>query len=437
MNDFSYDSCYLSKVFETENAEYAEWFGYYNYDTLSADGKKMLCNRAAFDGRALTAEDTIELGWYDIPDGQWHPIDVTDSFNWQQGAMLQWVPNHTDWVAYNFSDKSHFKSALHNIATGEKKIVDFPIYCLTPDGRYSVSLNYERSYWCRAYHYQPIANEAYNVQVAEDDGIFWVDLQQNTVTRLISIQDIIATDWEKDFSDAKHWLEHIMISPNGKRIVFLHRYTLGDGYRTRLMLANIDGSKLQAIPNWNTFEWSHFGWHGDDAFAIYSVKRSNVMAAYTKTVQANNGIKKTLIRIARKLIKPLLPKKVMAHVHASESYYQYYVYTADRFVLKETFDDPAFSIDGHPTFIGADYMLTDTYPAQDLYQSLLLYNVNNRNCLKLGSFYAPFKDNPASCDLHPKVSRDGQYVVVDTAHAGIHNMVVFRINWDKIKKDMQ
>ena len=39
---------YLRVLFET-NSEYSEWFGYYNYDVISTDGTKMLCNRVNFD----------------------------------------------------------------------------------------------------------------------------------------------------------------------------------------------------------------------------------------------------------------------------------------------------------------------------------------------------------------------------------------------------
>jgi hypothetical protein len=70
----------------------------------------MLCNRATFDARAITPEDTIDLGWYDITTGDWHFIDSTDSFNWQQGAMLQWMPNDGNKVIYNISRDNHFKS---------------------------------------------------------------------------------------------------------------------------------------------------------------------------------------------------------------------------------------------------------------------------------------------------------------------------------------
>ena len=38
-------SKYVEKVFETSSSEYSEWFGYYNYDTLTSDHSKLLCKK--------------------------------------------------------------------------------------------------------------------------------------------------------------------------------------------------------------------------------------------------------------------------------------------------------------------------------------------------------------------------------------------------------
>ncbi len=434
MNDYTYESRYLTKIFETSHDSLAEWFGYYNYDVLSSDGKRMLCNRAAFDGREITDEDTVELGYFDVDTGEWHHIAHTDSFNWQQGAMLQWLPGRDDTVVYNFSDKTCFKSCLHNIVTGEKRIIDFPVYGITPDGKYSVSLNYERSYWCRAYHYQPVKNPEYDVRVAEDDGIFLVDLEENTVKRIIDINDVLALNPDSDFGEAKHWLEHIMISPSGKRIVFLHRYSFGKAYDTRVIIADIDGTNLQALPGWKNFNWSHFGWRGDDSFVIYTVKRSNAEASYVKTMQKKGGIKKAIIKFVHRIAKMILPRKMINSMKANASYYQYYELENGKFVLRENLDRPLFGIDGHPSFTpdGA-YMITDSYPDSEQYQRLMVYDAEKRRELLLGRFFAYYKGNPASCDLHPKLSRDGKYVAVDTAYSGLHNMILFEINWKEIK----
>ena len=436
MNDYSFDSKFLTQIFSTKESKIAEWFGYYNYDVLSTDGKKMLCNRASFDGRAITESDTVELGYFEIETGEYHRIATTDSFNWQQGAMLQWLPGSDDTVVYNFSDKKHFKSAIYNIDTGEKKIIDFPIYCITPNGKYSVSLNYERSYWCRAYHYESIKNEEYDVRVANNDGVFLVDLQDNTVKRIIDIKDIINMAPEQDFNSAKHWLEHVMVSPSGNRIAFLHRYSYGNAYSTRVFISDIDGQNLQVIHGWKNFEWSHFGWCGENAFAIYTVRKTNAEASYAKIMQKKRSVKRNIVKFIHRISKLVLPKKVISKMKANSSYYQFYEFKNEKFELKENFDSEEFAIDGHPNFINGKYMITDSYPDKDNYQRLMIYNKENKKTLTLGRFYAFYKGNPASCDLHPKISKNCKFVAVDTAYSGIHNMIVFEINWGNVVREI-
>ena len=120
---------FVTKVFETPG-EHIEWFGYYNYDTLNHDQTKMLCNRASVDGVAPEKGMTIELGYYDIPSGEWYRIGVSDSFNWQQGAMLQWLPGkgNENKVIYNRSKDNHLISTIYDIETGESRDLCFPIY---------------------------------------------------------------------------------------------------------------------------------------------------------------------------------------------------------------------------------------------------------------------------------------------------------------------
>ena len=66
-----------------------------------------------------------------------------------------------------------------------------------------------------------------------------------------------------------------------------------------------------------------------------------------------------------------------------------------------------------------------------------IYNTKTHKYLILGSFNAFYKGNPASCDLHPKLSKDGQYVVVDSAHDEKHHMLMFKLNWNKIEQKLK
>lgn len=428
---------YIEPIFET-NTEHTEWFGYYNYDVMSHDGTKLLCNRADFEGRAIVASDTVQLGYYDIITGQWHSIGTSDSFNWQQGAMLQWIPGdkNLDLVAYNFSDKKKFYSKIVNIQTGEERILDFPIYCITPDGKYSISLQYERSRWCRAYHYESVSNPEYDGRVAEHDGVFRLDLESNAVEKIVSIQDVIRLDARGDFDQAKHWLEHIMINPSGTEFVFLHRFSFGGGYETRIIVAQIDGSNLQVISGWKTNDWSHFGWRGDDAFVIYSVSKNALQASYTKSVSKSKNTR-SLVQYIKRATNTWPLKYLKKVLRPQRKHYKSYKKINGTYIFEGNLNCKLFDIDGHPSHtVDGRYMITDSYPDSHGNRRLIVFNRETQKGVIVGEFQALLMGSPASCDLHPKLSYRGNYIVVDTAYTGKHRMIAFKINWDKIHEDL-
>lgn len=430
---------YIKEIFQTDS-DYTEWFGYYNYDVFSRDGKKMLCNRATFEGRAITAEDSVELGWYNLDNGDWNSIGTTNSFNWQQGAMLQWLPGEENEgkVVYNKAIDNHFKTIIFDINTREERSVDFPVYCVTPDGKYSISLNYERSYWCRAYHYQSVVNGAYDVDIAEDDGIFKVDLSSGKVERILTIQEIVAVDADENFKEAKHWLEHVMLNREGSKIAFLHRFTYGVGYVTRLCVCDIDGKNLQVISGWRSYLWSHLGWITKDSFAIYSVKSNALMASYAAQMQNRNTSgykrKKSLKAWLFGFAKKITPKFIKQLFQQSENGYKIYAKKSGFYVEADWYKQKVFQIDGHPSFTAdGKYMITDSYPNKKGYQQLIIYNTQTKKHVMLAEFLAPLKGNPASCDLHPKFCANEKMLAVDSAFSGKHKMLAFELDWANIK----
>ena len=436
-------SQYIEKIFETKG-DFCEWFGYYNYDTLNYDHTKMLCNRASFDGVKIEHGMRIELGYYNLLSGTWTKIGESDSFNWQQGAMMQWLPGkgNEGKVVYNCSENGRLVSKLYDIDSCETRIINWPIYGITPDGKYSISLNLERSYWCRAYHYESVANKQYNVDVAEDDGIFKIDLQNNTIKRIIAIQDIIALEPENNFEHLKHWLEHVMINQDGTRFVFLHRYSPPSDpyqYQTRICLAKIDGSELQVISDKSKFDWSHFGWQGDN-FAIYTVLNNKLGSSYRelgKEGTNNSPIRKMVFKVALS-VKKLIPASLRKKLKGGQSYYQYYTINNNGdYCLCENWDNVFFDIDGHPSFTrDGRYMITDSYPDRNRMQRLIVFDTVTHKGIVIAQLYAGLQGNPASCDLHPKLSADDSHVVVDTAYTGMHRMIVFKINWPLIKSNI-
>lgn len=433
-------SKYVTKVFETPSRDYSEWFGYYNYDTLNDDQTKMLCGRSAMDGVSPVLGMTIELGYYDIPGGVWHHIGDSDSWNWQQGAMLQWLrkDNGQELVIYNCSKEGRLISRIHNIQSGEDLDIDWPIYGIIPGGKKSISLDLERSYWCRAYHYQSVSNPSKDGRVYEDDGIFEIDLINNTKKRIVSIQDIIKTDYRPSFDNKKHWLEHIMINPSGTGFCFLHRFSDPDNvmqYETRLFVSDIEGKRIQCIDGWDKVRWSHFGWCGDNAFAIYSYFPSKIKAPSFKGLISKGGFSLSgLVKFVLLKGLSMFPSRVSRHLGCNYSAYQFY--KADEegtYRLAGLIDPKESGIDGHPSFTNTqDVMITDTYGNKNSKQLLYAYNMKTNDVAVLAEFTDFYKSKPSSCDLHPKLCKNNDYIVVDTAYNEKHHMVVLRIDWAKL-----
>lgn len=90
-------------------------------------------------------------------------------------------------------------------------------------------------------------------------------------------------------------------------------------------------------------------------------------------------------------------------------------------------------MDGHPSWTrDKRYMLTDSYPDKSSYRHLMLYDTAADCVHPVGRFFSPFNNCSYRCDLHPRFSRDDQQIVIDTAHSGRHQMLVLKIDWDRL-----
>ena len=181
----------MKKINITPNDGKHYFFGYYDLQPYDKTGKMHLAHRVSFMGRNPVLGETAELGYIDLTTNTFVYLATTCAWNFQQGAMLQWIPNDRNRVIYNCSKNGKIISRIHDIGTGESCDLKFPIYDLSPDGKFALCLNYERSYFCRAYHYQSVVNKDYDVPIAEDDGIFRLDIETDNLSRILSIQEII------------------------------------------------------------------------------------------------------------------------------------------------------------------------------------------------------------------------------------------------------
>ena len=411
-------------------SNYMHWFGYYNYSPINSAGDKLLIHRWNEQvERYFTPEDTIEVGWYDLKDSSWHFIATTDACNWQQGAMSQWLFfDGEERIIFNKGENGKYISCIYNTDGTLYKKLPAAIYGINKETLFSITINFERAHWCRCYHYESIADETLNKKVTEVDGIYRMDLISGEIKKIIDITQIVNIDYQEEFSEAKHWVEHIMLNPSGTRFSFYHRFDTGTGFQTRCFTANVDGSDIYMVPDWQKNSWSHLGWRNDNEFVLFGIKRKAAGNVYS-AVTMNSG---KLGQFARKVYRALVAPFVTPQMHnkiAASSNYQYY---EDKVGLKGKFETGRLVHDGHPSFVkDGRFMLTDTYGDEENYRHLLLFDIEKNKLHELGKFYSPINATGYRCDLHPRFACEEKCVVIDSAHSGKHQNYVFEIDWNE------
>ena len=405
-------------------------FGYYNYSPISNDSSKLLAHKIYFEGRMPNSEDKVDIGYFEIDTGKWNKLTESNAFNWQQGSMLQWLgPEFNNSIIYNDVVEDKYVARIINLETEEKKTLPKAIYGVDPEGKFSISLNFERCYFTRAYSYAPIIDKRWNGRIPENDGIIKINLETGNYDTIITIADFLASQQIEDDGETMHWFEHIMLNPSGTRFAFYHRYGSIDSFSTRLYTADVNGKNIWKHPFKQGDRFSHLGWRDDNNYVVTTFPETRVANAWKKKA----GKKKktpSYIKLYRILVKPFMPKKF---VKAAMQSNKYYALTKDKSGIIGKILPQELNQDGHPSFTkNGKFMLTDTYADHEGYRHLLLCDCINNNLIELGKFYSHFNNCGWRADLHPRFSPDEKNIIIDSAHNKHHQIIVLTIDWQSI-----
>lgn len=287
-------------------------------------------------------------------------------------VAMAWAHSNSR-IIFNDCKDSQFIARI-NSDTGEEKVIPCPIYGVDPTGTFSITLNFERCYWTRAYSYANIRNEYWNKRIPEEDGIFYVNLETGEITRIVSINKVLEFDKIQDDGLTSHWFEHIMLNPSGKRFAFYHRFGSPDNFGGKIFTADIDGGNLWKHPAIEGTELSHLGWRDDEHYVLFTRPQKRVLYHWSKA-EKKGGIKSKLIQLYRLMVKPFMPSRFIAKATSST---QFYALTKDQSGVIGKLNNDALFQDGHPSFSkDSRFMLTDTYQDADNYRHLLLYDCLN------------------------------------------------------------
>lgn len=365
------------------------WFGYYDKLQFDPSSRYVLGMRAGFEHRSPRADDVIETGVIDTAGGdRWRALGRTRAWNWQQGCMLQWLPGSGEEVMWNDREGGDYVCRIVNTRTGKSRTIPSAVYALSPDARWGVTCDFRRLNDCRpGYGYAGIPDPNAAKGVPDDVGLWRVDLATGRKTLLVSLADAARVPYPGGFSNnAKHWMNHLLVSPDGKRIIFLHRWRgdkEGTSFSTRMFTVGADGKDLYVLdPHGKT---SHFIWR--DAGHIL---------AWAWYPSHGNG---------------------------------FYLYR-DRTDQVEVAGSELMPVNGHCTYLpGNRWILNDTYPDKDRLQHVYLYDTKTNTRHALGAFLSPREyTGEWRCDTHPRFSPDGRKVVIDSPHNGGRQMYLLDIS---------
>lgn len=364
------------------------WFGYYDKDQFDSTNRYLLGMRPPFEGKTPGPEDELELGLIDLENGDtWTTIGATKAWNWQQGCMLQWIPG-SDEVIYNDRRDGDFVSVIYNPKSQEERVLPFPIYALSPNGKEAVTLNFARLAFTRpGYGYTGVPYTKLDANVPEDEGVFLLNLETGERKLLHSMKQIAAVHHRPGMDGGLNWVNHLLFNTDGTRFIFLHRWRespdLKAPWKTRMFTLGVDGTEPRVISDNDMV--SHFIW-----------KDPVHILAWSREIETGNKFH---------LYDP--PNKTFSVI-----------------------GEGVLTRDGHCTYSpDGEWILDDTYPDKERMQNLMLYRPADGKLVKLGRFYLDQEwRGEFRCDLHPRWSRDGNSVVIDSMHTGKRQMYLLDVS---------
>jgi hypothetical protein len=362
------------------------FFGYYDHSPESPDGRYIVFHAVNPPSTAMPLPE--EIAWvvvFDLKEEKVALSCYTTSFNWQQGARMMWVDNdHFIFNDYDAELDAH-RSRMISVSR-QKTIKTFSLPVSDIRGKLAVSLNFDRLQLMRPDYGYRDRQGRISLENLDDarDGISIINLETGEHKLVITIEQLRHYEPEASFEDAVHWVNHLMLSPLGTQLMFLHRWKRSGRVYHRLLCCKPDGTDLKVLAGGMV---SHCTWNGEEE--IVGFLSPNEMPGEYYRISVHDGS------------KSVLAQGVL-----------------DRFG------------DGHPS-VRDGKMLFDTYPDRSRMKGLYLYALESGVPIRIGSFFESLRYyGPNRCDLHPRWSRDGKTVYFDSVHEGPRRLYALHLNDD-------
>lgn len=373
------DLCIIEpkKIIHIYSSEYHYFYGYYNQPAFSANDELIVFHQIEkkFD---FNIEAKIQL--YNLKTNSIEEVTETNAWNFQQGSMVQFKSNSNEVIYFNNYDSDiGYHTVEYNISSNEHVKYPRPFYVINSFSNY-LSLNFERlQEYAVGYGY---LNKSGRPLDDDNDGIWFGTLNGSEPKLIITINQL--KKFFKDDENRSAYVNHLEFIPNSDDFIFIYRYLKEDGtFYSRLV--KYDSLKAKLIPLIDNYgHVSHFCWENENTLFIYTTNNYKKRAFYFLDINSGR--------------------------------------------LKE-FCCNSMKEDGHPSFNKDNrYLINDTYPNEKRFQYLYLYDFEMNICYDIDKLRAPIKYfDEFRCDLHPRWSNNGKYILIDTTERGLRGLKLYKL----------
>lgn len=348
------------------------FFGYYDISPFNEMTDEIIYNNL------VVKENKLHLMKSSLSTNEEIEIAETRAWNWQQGCRLRWMPNNNREIVFNDFDGKGYLARIVNVDSGAERKIIAPLYDISPDGNYGITIDFERlgikrpgyGYVCRPY------NE--DEHDLKNEKIELIDLRLNTRETILTYEQISQLQGCHTAEFKDNYINHIAFSPSGKKILFFWLTVGKDLHKAYLLVHNFETKETKLLENREKV--SHYVWQDENH-----------------------------------IICTAIDDMIKSH------YYRYNVCTG----MRETLSPDILKRDGHPSIFSEDILLTDTYPDLDGYQNLYLVNIKNSVKTQVLSIYSNcMVEGEKRTDLHPRLNHDNTIICYD-ANVGKYRELFF------------
>ncbi len=378
-------------------------FGYYDRCPWDATQHLHLALRIPHQDHLPEPGELASVGVVDREARVFHELAQTRAWCHQQGAMTLWLKQAPGTFIYNDfvqeGDEWRPIARIHSLDRGAIGQLDVPIYTISNNGRWGVSLNFGRIPR-RGYSYAlaplPRTKPAPDL---DDDGLFLVDMVTGTARLIASYRQMIERhpypyDLSAQDPGIYMWLNHAIFNSDSSRVMVLFRTAPQMEppvpWRTHMFTMALGGSDLRCSLSdiyWRGGAISHQVWGRTPGEILVDADWCGRGHEYIVFDESHHPFQ------AHRISVGMGPA---GHLN--------------------------FSPDGH-------WMAADTYPDAEGVQRLALVNVATGEIAEVGRFrhQTPGATGDVRCDLHPRWSADGRYLTVDTIHDGERKIYMLEV----------